>query len=113
VVDQDEYLLSDFSKDLALRLSQQNLLSSKNPSVINVLKNRILSDFIIKHLINEDLKSQKIEVTENEIDSAIALLKQPYQNHLQFKEELINANMTESKFREIIASELKLKKFFF
>jgi parvulin-like peptidyl-prolyl isomerase len=112
VVDQKEYLLSDFSKDLALRLAQQNLMSSKNPSVVNTLKNRLLSDFIITHLINEDLKAEKIEVTEQEINSAMAEFNKSYENPMNFKEELINANVTESQFREIIASELRLKKFF-
>jgi parvulin-like peptidyl-prolyl isomerase len=112
IVDNSEYKLSDFTKDLALRLSQLNLLTSKNPSVIQVLKNRLLSDFIITQLIKEDLESQKIYITESEIDEAIKKLEEPYQSSLSFKEELLNSNVSEKQFRELVANELKVKKFF-
>lgn len=112
IVDSTPYSLSDFTKDLATRLSQQNLLSSKNPSVIQVSKNRLLSDFIIKYLIFEDLKSQKIDVTDDEVDKALNQFKLAYQTSLNFKEELVNANLSESQFRDTLASELRIKKFF-
>jgi len=112
VVNSKEYKLSDFTKDLALRLSQQNLLTSKNPSVIMVLKNRLLSDFIITQLIAEDLKSQQIDVTAVEIDEAIKSFKNQYEDKLSFKEMLVNSNVTEKQFRDVIETELRVKKFF-
>jgi foldase protein PrsA len=112
VVGEASYNLDDFSKDLAFRLAQQDLLSAKNPSVIQVLKNRLLSDFILEHLILEDLKEQNLSVTEEELLKALQEIKAPYGENLNFQEELLKANISETSFNKTVSNELRLKKFF-
>lgn len=111
-IDETELGLKDFASHLARRLSQHDILSAKNPAIVQVHKNRVLSDFILQHLIQEELQTQKIEVAQKEVDAVIKNMQSQYLSDFAFQKELVAANLSVPQLQEQIRNELLLKKFF-
>ena len=104
--------VADFSKELARRLARLDLLSAKNPSVIQVQQNRILSDFILELLIQSDPDFKSLSIPESEVLFLLESIKMSYQNPLAFKEELVQNNYTEASFKSALEREIRVQRFF-
>ncbi len=87
-----------------------NTLKDPNSSVNLMLKDRIVNELILKELINQEIEKRKITVSKEEIEAKKAEITEKLGSKEKVDELLKNNGISEKKFEEDLASELKVDK---
>lgn len=96
----------EFSNLLARRLKDLDALSAKDPGNVERAKKEIIKDFITKSLIADFARSQKISVSESDLDQEIEKIRSSYPDDLSFRRELAKESLSFAEWREQIQTRL-------
>ena len=93
--------------------SQMGIDLKKDPDNVFalMLREKVVSELIVKALLNEEMEKNKIAVTKEEIENAEKDIIGKFGSKEQFMQVLKINGVTYDKFRKDIEEEIKLKKF--
>jgi peptidyl-prolyl cis-trans isomerase SurA len=82
-------------------------LNTTDPSQIDTMKRRVLEGLIDKILVLQEAKRQKIEVTDKDVDAAMARIKQSgNMTEENFKNELAKQGLIYETFRDELRADI-------
>lgn len=90
----------EFSNKLARRLKDLDALAAKDPATNQRAKEEILKAFIVQSLTLDWARSQKISVSEDELDKEVDKIRAGYPDDLSFRRILSQEKMSFSEWRE-------------
>lgn len=102
----------DFSVKLARKLKNYDALAAKDPTNVQRAKNEILREFLIKSLLVDWAKTNKISVSANEVETEINQLRTNYPDDLSFRRSLAKEGMSFSEWKDETEFRLLEKKVF-
>ena len=93
--------------------SQMGIDLKKDPDNVFalMLREKVVSELIVKALLNEEMEKNKIAVTKEEIENAEKDIIGKFGSKEQFMQVLKINGVTYDKFKKDIEEEIKLKKF--
>lgn len=93
--------------------SQMGIDLKKDPDNVFalMLREKVVSELIVKALLNEEMEKNKIAVTKEEIENAEKDIIGKFGSKEQFMQVLKVNGVTYDKFKKDIEEEIKLKKF--
>lgn len=96
-----------FAEKLSARLKDLDSLTAKDPKIIDVFKNQIVNDFIIKSLVELWLKENSIYLEENALQDELNKMIALYPTESAFKESLTESGQSYSDWKDAVEARLK------
>ncbi len=92
--------------------SQMGIDLKDNPDNIFslMMKEKVMSELIVKALLNEEMKQRKIEISKDELSAAEKEIISKFGSKEQFEQILKLNGVSYDKFRKDLEDEMKLKK---
>jgi len=90
-------------------IMQAGLTNKVNPTD-SLIRKQALDWLIANALLRAAAEKQLIEVKEEEIESAIAMVKRNFRSDEEFNQILFAENLSQKKFRENITTDIKVQK---
>ena len=87
-----------------------DLKNGKNTFLINLIKERVVNELIVKTLLDEEIKKRGIKITNKDTEDAIKDIIDKVGSKEQLDNILKQNGMTSAQFRKDIAEQVKLKK---
>lgn len=104
--------VKEFSDLLAKRLRDLDALSAKDPAIIKTFKNKIVTDYVIDHVILLWAVEDKFDLSSIEIDERIKKVVGSYPNDLAFREFLADNEISYNSWKKSIIVDLKRERLF-
>lgn len=102
----------DFSKALAAKLKNLDALSAKDPKIISLFKEKILSDFIVESFLILYFEEKNLVLTQLDVETEIKKISTGYPDDASFRESLSEEGITYAQWKNKIELSLKRKKIF-
>ncbi len=87
-----------------------DLKNGKNTFLINLIKERVVNELIVKTLLDEEIKKRGIKITNKDTEDAIKDIIDKVGSKEQLDNILKQNGMSSAQFRKDIAEQVKLKK---
>ena len=87
-----------------------DLKNGKNTFLINLIKERVVNELIVKTLLDEEIKKRGIKITNKDTEDAIKDIIDKVGSKEQLDNILKQNGMTSAQFRKDIAEQVKIKK---
>ena len=87
-----------------------DLKNNKNTFLINIIKVRVVNDLITKALLNEEMKSRGIKISNKDVDDAIKDIITKLGSKEKLNQILSQNGMSMADFKEGIKEQVKIKK---
>ena len=108
---------SQFDKELNRQMGNSlfaqmgvDLKNNKNTFLINIIKVRVVNDLITKALLNEEMKSRGIKISNKDVDDAIKDIITKLGSKEQLNKVLSQNGLSMADFKEGIKEQVKIKK---
>jgi peptidyl-prolyl cis-trans isomerase C len=90
----------EFSHRLARRLKDLDALAAKDPQTVLKAKEEIVNTFVTQVITLDWARFQKVEVSENDLDSEVKKIRASYPDDLSFRKVLAQETISFSEWRE-------------
>lgn len=87
-----------------------DLKNNKNTFLLNLIKERVVNELIVKTLLDEEIKKRGIKITNKDTEDAIKDIIDKVGSKEQLNNILKQNGMTSSQFRNDIAEQVRIKK---
>lgn len=87
-----------------------DLKNNKNTFLINLIKQRVVSDLIVKALLDEEIAKRDIKITNKDTEDAIKDIINKVGSKEQLDSILKQNSITPSQFKKDVAEQVKIKK---
>ena len=109
-VNGEEITQKDFD-NLFKRQNTSNVDSAKNQGLYLILKHNVVSELVIKQLINEEIQKHKIKVSDTEINKALTDAYSQMGGKEQFDKFLKNIyGISDDEFKKTLKEEISINK---
>ncbi len=99
-----------FADKMIVLLKDQDALGAKDPKTVNLVKKKIVNDFITKSLAEDYARANSIIVKAEELEGEITKIQRNYPDDFAFREALAEQNLTFKKWRDELHDTLLQKK---
>lgn len=104
-----QMMAQEFAQELAYRLKDQDALSAKDPKLVNVMKAKIVEDFVVQTLTEGWAKENGVVVKAEELDAEIATVQKSYPDDMAFQQALTDEGTTFKAWRDRLHNTLLQK----
>ena len=87
-----------------------NLKNNPQSPLYLMLKDRVVNEIIVKQLLNQDIKSRKINITSQEVDAELRTIIDKIGSKDKFNEVLRQNGISSSQFKKDLENELRIRK---
>ena len=87
-----------------------DIKKNKNTFLLNLIKERVVNELIVKTLLDEEIKKRGIKITNKDTEDAIKDIIDKVGSKEQLNNILKQNGMTSSQFRNDIAEQVRIKK---
>lgn len=108
-IDGEEVGAETFNEMVAERM--ERMPGQVPPPMVEMMKNETIDFVIDKHLVDEVLEGEDIEVTDEDIDEALAEFKDRFPDEAVFEQQLAQMGMDEAELRENLHQDVELEKY--
>lgn len=102
----------DFSQKLAWALKEYDVLLSKDPKIIEFVKNKITEDFIRLSLMKDWAKQNNISVSDEDINNELLNIRKNYSDDISFQQVLSESGQTLEEYKASLGDNLLQRKVF-
>ena len=109
-INSQKWTSRQFAKLLVKKIRASNIQDLKNEKLIEKIKEQLIGDLLLSHLLNQWAKAHSITVSPTELEKEIQKLKNSYPSEDVFDLYLKRKNINKKEWKESIKNHLLNKK---
>jgi peptidyl-prolyl cis-trans isomerase C len=98
-----------FSQELAYRLRDQDALSAKDPKMVQLMKQKIVEEFVVKALTEDWAKENGVLVKAEDLKTQISAIQNSYPDDLAFQQALAEQGTSFKVWKDRLQSTMLQK----
>ncbi|MEI7973753.1 MAG: peptidyl-prolyl cis-trans isomerase [Bdellovibrio sp.] len=105
-VNESQLNVKEFAENLTRIIKDHDALTAKDPQYVNLAKDKVVQDFIMRIIAKDAAKNLRLSLTEVEVDEEIKNRRSEYPDDSSFRKVLAQENLSLKQWKHLVESSL-------